>query len=157
MSSTSTPISAHQFASAIKDLPLGNLYAKAVELRNSITHLESSNQQLEIFAEDDQLCADAIKENEDVIKNMAERISLLKSEVEKRGFRLDEYEQEVGLERTNGYMENDEVHDDEYQQRNSVTSDADRVVRIPSNVDSTRFSRELSTEAQNDQEEGVDL
>jgi len=106
MSSTATHISAHQFAEAIKDLPLGNLHLKAAEIRNSIAHLESSNQQLQPFAEDGDFdCKDAIEENEVVIKRMEERILLLKWEVEGRGFKWVEDEPEKEDGQSNGHEE----------------------------------------------------
>jgi len=64
------------------------------EIRNSIAHLDYSNEQLKPFADGtepssngrpDQDCIDAIKENEIVITRMQERIRLLKAEVEGRG------------------------------------------------------------------------
>jgi hypothetical protein len=95
MSSATTPISPARFAAALKDLPLSTLHLKAAELRNSIAHLDYSNEQLKPFAEGtnegnsnglpDQDCIDAIKENEVVIARMMERIELLKQEVEGRG------------------------------------------------------------------------
>lgn len=82
-----------RFAEAIAELPLGNLHAKAAELRNSIAHLVSSNQQLQQYAENgDKDCADAVLENNEVIGRMEMRISLLKSEVKNRGFRWSEDE-----------------------------------------------------------------
>ncbi|KAL2043293.1 hypothetical protein N7G274_003599 [Stereocaulon virgatum] len=87
MSSTSIPIPPHRFAEAIKELPLANLHFKAAEIRNSISHLQSSNEQLQYFAgEGDRDCAEAIEENVVVIQRMEERIALLKREVEGRGF-----------------------------------------------------------------------
>ncbi|KAL8811260.1 MAG: hypothetical protein Q9223_001849 [Gallowayella weberi] len=86
MSANAVPISHDRFAEAIADLPIGNLHAKAAELRNSIAHLVQSNEQLQPFAEDgDQDCADAIEENKEVVHRMEARIALLKREVEKRG------------------------------------------------------------------------
>lgn len=92
MSDEATPISPARFALALKDLPLSTLYLKAAELRNSIAHLDYSNEQLKPFADGtegyngpDQDCVDAIKENEVVIARMLERIALLKEEVESRG------------------------------------------------------------------------
>lgn len=106
MSSTATPISAPQFSEAIKDLPLGNLHFKAAEIRNSIAHLESSNQQLEPFAEDgDSDCKEAIRENILVIQRMKERISLLKQEVESRGFKWGEEEPPKVDVQINGHSE----------------------------------------------------
>ncbi|RFU30012.1 hypothetical protein B7463_g6315, partial [Scytalidium lignicola] len=97
MSHESFPISPERFAFAIKDLPISSLHLKAAELRNSIAHLDYSNEQLKPFAEGttsvlgstegvpDQDCIDAIKENEMVIARMQERIELLRAEVENRG------------------------------------------------------------------------
>ncbi|TVY27352.1 hypothetical protein LHYA1_G003003, partial [Lachnellula hyalina] len=88
MSSASPPISPSRFASALKDLPLSTLHLKAAELRNSIAHLDYSNEQLKPFAESeppDQDCVDAIRENEVVITRMTDRIRLLRVEVEGRG------------------------------------------------------------------------
>ena len=91
MSSASTPIPAHRFAEAIKSLPLANLHLKADEVRNSISHLQSSNEQLRTFADDGDLdCREAIGENLVVIQRMEERISLLKHEVEGRGYKWSE-------------------------------------------------------------------
>lgn len=91
MSSDATPISPTRFATAVKDLPLSALHLKAAELRNSIAHLDYSNEQLKPFADGtvggtpDQDCLDAIKENEIVIETMQERMRLLREEVEGRG------------------------------------------------------------------------
>jgi len=100
MSSDSLPISPARFSSALKDLPLSTLHLKAAELRNSIAHLDYSNEQLQPFAdgtdpstngEPDQVCLDAIKENEIVIARFEERIELLKKEVEERGCNVSFY------------------------------------------------------------------
>ncbi|KAI9734142.1 MAG: hypothetical protein M1818_006653 [Claussenomyces sp. TS43310] len=101
MSETSLPISPARFAAALRDLPIANLHLKAAELRNSIAHLDYSNEQLKPFAfpnshsapsedgvtttEGDPDCVDAIRENEIVIGRMQERIALLRAEVERRG------------------------------------------------------------------------
>lgn len=94
MSNEATPISPTRFAEALKDLPLSTLHLKASELRNSIAHLDYSNQELKPFADGteasangvpDPDCVEAIKENEIVIARMQERIALLKAEVEGRG------------------------------------------------------------------------
>ncbi|EPE33755.1 hypothetical protein GLAREA_06768 [Glarea lozoyensis ATCC 20868] len=94
MSSEATPINPARFAEALKDLPLETLHFKGAEIRNSIAHLDYSNEQLKPFAEGtdpscngtpDQDCLDAIRENEIVIGRMQERIALLRAEVEGRG------------------------------------------------------------------------
>jgi hypothetical protein len=82
MSSESRPISPTRFAAALKELPLSSLYGKAAELRNSMTHLVASNDQLLEFAATDKDCADAIRENDVVLQRMEERILLLQFEVE---------------------------------------------------------------------------
>jgi hypothetical protein len=88
----SEPITPARFAAAIQDLPLSSLALKVAELRNSIAHLDYSNEQLKPFArpaspdeEGDPDCAEAIQENEVVIQRMEERIMLVKEEVERRG------------------------------------------------------------------------
>ncbi|KAF2804895.1 uncharacterized protein BDZ99DRAFT_340784, partial [Mytilinidion resinicola] len=86
MSATAPPISPTRFAAALKDLPLSSLHGKAAELRNSITHLQHSNKELQPFAtEGDEVCKDAIAENEEVVDRMEHRILLLRAEVEGRG------------------------------------------------------------------------
>lgn len=97
MSSTTLPIPPQRFAEAIKELPLANLHFKAAEIRNSIAHLVSSNQQLQLFTDEgDSDCAEAIQENLLVIQRMEERMSLLQREVEGRGFKW--VEDELGPE-----------------------------------------------------------
>lgn len=87
MSSTSTPITPARFSEAISELPLSSLFAKAAELRNSIAHLERSNDELVIEANGgDGDCADAIVENMAVVTRMQERLDLLKLETEGRGY-----------------------------------------------------------------------
>ena len=113
MSSNSTPISAHSFATAIKDLPLANLYFKATEIRNSIAHLVSSNNQLQSFADDgDPDCQQAIEENRVVIQRMEGRVQLLRREVEARGFVWDGDEHDAGQILINGlgHADNEAEH-----------------------------------------------
>ncbi|KAF7595765.1 hypothetical protein BBP40_004896 [Aspergillus hancockii] len=92
MSVEPSPIPFAAFAEAIKELPLSSVYAKASELRNSITHLRRSNEELKAFL--DESCdtesekrevENYIADNERVIVSMIERIMLLKSETESRG------------------------------------------------------------------------
>ena len=108
MSSESQPITPARFAAALPSLPLASLHSKAAELHNSIAHLQHSNAQLAPFAVPglsstdgvpsvvgatgdpsdlsyDQDCADAIRENEEVIGRMRSRLEILKTEVEIRG------------------------------------------------------------------------
>lgn len=84
MSADSRPITAARFAAALTELPISALYAKHAELANSITHLESSNKQLEDFARenDDRDCYEALLENRQVMNNFNERMDLIRKEVE---------------------------------------------------------------------------
>lgn len=126
MSADSLPITPTAFAAALQDLPLSALHLKVLELRNSIAHLDYSNEQLRPFAEGtatalsttstaastqtdtqtqhqtegergggggggDPECADAIRENEQVIERMQERIRLVRAEVEGRGLSWAEF------------------------------------------------------------------
>lgn len=89
------------------------LHLKVLEIRNSIAHLQYSNDQLKPYAEGtaaasdgtsetsggaaaapepDQDCIDAIRENEQVIERMAERIALVRIEVEERGVSWNEFQ-----------------------------------------------------------------
>ena len=93
MSASATPISSARFAAALVELPLPSLHAKAAEIRNSIAHLEISNNELRNYAVAGDLdCADAMRENIEVIDRMKERLGLLKKEVEHRGYMWDDYE-----------------------------------------------------------------
>ncbi|QYT01095.1 hypothetical protein H0G86_008146 [Trichoderma simmonsii] len=110
MSADTTPISPARFASAIKDLSLGMLHLKVLEIRNSIAHLQYSNDQLKPFADGesaalgesaaapDQDCIDAIKENEVVIDRMAERLAIIRAEVEGRGVSWTEFQSQDEVE-----------------------------------------------------------
>ncbi|KAM0252090.1 hypothetical protein ACHAQJ_007887 [Trichoderma viride] len=116
-SADTTPISPARFASAIKDLSIGMLHLKVLEIRNSIAHLQYSNDQLKPFAEGtsvamseptstapepDQDCIDAIKENEAVIDRMAERLAIVRVEVEDRGFSWTEFQSQDEVEASIG-------------------------------------------------------
>ncbi len=115
MSSDTLPISPARFAAALKDLSLSSLHLKVLELRNSIAHLDYSNEQLRPFAEGaataaaadsssgagsgaaaagqpDPDCVDAIRENEEVIARMQARIALVRTEVEDRGVGWTEFQ-----------------------------------------------------------------
>ncbi|KAI9171369.1 hypothetical protein HJFPF1_00851 [Paramyrothecium foliicola] len=108
MSADTTPISPGRFAAAaLKELSVNMLHLKVLEIRNSIAHLQYSNDQLKPFAEGsataisdaadgsnagpDQDCIDAIRENEQVIDRMIERIALVRAEVEERGVSWTEF------------------------------------------------------------------
>lgn len=118
MSADTTPISPARFASALKDLSIGMLHLKVLEIRNSIAHLEYSNDQLRPYANGtavasptsttspsngtaaapDQDCIDAINENEQVIDRMHDRIALVRAEVQDRGMSWTEFESKEDLE-----------------------------------------------------------
>lgn len=125
MSSNAAPISPARFAAALSALPLSNLHLKAAELRNSIAHLDHSNLQLQPFAEEgDGDCKQAIGENTETIARMEERITLLKAEVEGRGFIWGEFNggQRDETEETNGsrhdrFSDNGNICDLEEAQR----------------------------------------
>ncbi|KAI9845768.1 MAG: hypothetical protein M1838_001555 [Thelocarpon superellum] len=103
MSASAGPISPAAFAIAIQDLPLSNVHTKAAELRNSIAHLHASNEQLAPFAADGDVdCADALRENDEVIKRMEVRIDLLRQEVERRGYRWADAEVEDHEDQVDG-------------------------------------------------------
>ena len=90
MSSTATPITPARFAEAISNLPLSSLFAKAAEIRNSTAYLRRSNEELVIEANTgDEAFVDALAENIAVISRMQERLELLKTEIERRGYILD--------------------------------------------------------------------
>lgn len=108
MSSETAPITPARFAEALKGLSISSLHLKVLELRNNIAHLEYSNEQLRPFAEGlqapvspqatpsqgepDPDCVEAIKENEQVIERMQERIQLIRAEVEDRGQSWTEFQ-----------------------------------------------------------------
>ncbi|KFA80399.1 hypothetical protein S40288_08813 [Stachybotrys chartarum IBT 40288] len=107
MSADTQPISPARFAAALKDLSISMLHLKVLEIRNSIAHLQYSNDQLRPFAqgsatavsspsaesaEPDQDCVDAIRENEQVIDRMTERLAIIRIEVEdERGVSWTEF------------------------------------------------------------------
>jgi hypothetical protein len=99
MSHETRPISPARFASALEDLPLANLYSKAFEIRNSIAHLQRSNEELQAYSDSqpggDADCLEAVSENEAVIERMRERVGLVKREVERRGGTWHEADVEV--------------------------------------------------------------
>ena len=75
-----------------------------------MAHLVSSNQQLQPFADEgDSDCAEAIRENLLVMRRMEERVSLLKREVEGRGFKWGEDEPGPEDVESNGYPSVEDV------------------------------------------------
>ncbi|EGZ76036.1 hypothetical protein NEUTE2DRAFT_118791 [Neurospora tetrasperma FGSC 2509] len=138
-SNESLPITPQAFAAALEDLPVSALHLKVLEIYNSIAHLKYSNEQLRPFAEGieaplgsstggesaqnqpDPDCVEAIRENEQVIVRMEERVQLIKNEVERRGLswtefeRKDEVEAAAARNRARGPVETGEDSDDEEQ------------------------------------------
>jgi len=108
MSAEAAPITSAEFAEAIKDLPLDSLHLKVLETRNSIVHLDYSNEELRPYADGreavlgapagqasgvpDQDCIDAIKENELLIEKLQSYIRLIRAEVESRGCSWTEFQ-----------------------------------------------------------------
>jgi hypothetical protein len=92
MSNEARPITSESFSKALTELSVANIFAKASELNNSIAHLKLSNVQLREFAnQGDKECADAVKENDEVIQSMEHRVLLCQFEVEQnRGMKWDE-------------------------------------------------------------------
>lgn len=137
MSADTTPISLGRFAAALKDLSIDTLHLKVIEIRNAIAHLRYSNDQLQPFADGTasadeppcQISIDAIRENEDIIDRMAERIAVVRIEVEDRGVSWTEFQSRDELlgndddkedkAQTNG----DDVNGHSEQQQHSVWSD----------------------------------
>lgn len=121
MSQTTTPISPAHFALALKDLPLDTLHTKAAELQNSISHLLSSNSQLQPLADEgDEDCKEAVRENEEVVARMRERVQLCKAEAEGRGLRWHMGEEEGETEKkgeVNGTVASGSLTDEELRRR----------------------------------------
>lgn len=105
MSQSAHPITPALFAEALKDLPLDTLHTKAAELQNSISHLKSSNAQLQPLADEgDEDCKLAVEENLEVVGRMRERVELCKKEAEGRGliWHMGSEEDKEGEKKTNG-------------------------------------------------------
>lgn len=128
MSSEARPISPTQFATAVTDLPVENLYAKVVEIRNSVAHLERSNKELREYSDSvagDADCLAAVRENEEVIGRMDDRIELVRKEVERRGQKW--HEGEVNGERDGEVPAGGTLNDEElqWQMEARIADDAD--------------------------------
>ncbi|KAK6226823.1 secondary alcohol dehydrogenase [Colletotrichum tabaci] len=113
MSADTHPISPARFAEAVRDLSLATLHLKALEIRNSILHLQYSNAQLKPYAEGaattldaadaslgrpDPDCVEAIRENDVVIARMEERVQIIREEVEGRGHSWNEFRSKEEVE-----------------------------------------------------------
>ena len=118
MSTEALPISPGRFSEAIKELSVSTLHLKVLEIRNEITHLDYSNEQLLPFAKGtaavlgsstsastttdeiapDQDCIDAIQENMVVIERKMEQLKLVRAEVENRGISWSAFQSKEELE-----------------------------------------------------------
>ncbi|KAF8454232.1 hypothetical protein BGX38DRAFT_352682 [Terfezia claveryi] len=92
MSATSLPITPEAFLAALENLSISQLRLESHRLLNSIYHLRRSNITLlsDDFASDPD-CQDAVRENEEVIRRQEERVAMIRSEVERRGFRMEHW------------------------------------------------------------------
>ena len=120
MSSEARPISPTQFATALVELPVENLYAKVAEIRNSIVHLEKSNKELEEYSQSaggDADCVTAVQENERVIERMNGRIELIKTEVERRGQKWHEDGRHMNGETDGGVAAGGTLSDEELRRQ----------------------------------------
>lgn len=89
MTDQTQPISLADFQLAIGELDVPIIEAKIAEFQRSISHLERSNRDLKEYIQSepqkDNICEDAIADNEVVIGRIKERIRLCEAEIEKQG------------------------------------------------------------------------
>jgi hypothetical protein len=180
MSHEARPISPTRFASALEDLPLANLYSKALEIRNSIAHLQRSNEELQEYSDSqpggDEDCLEAVRENEIVIGRMKERVELVKREVERRGGRWHEADVEVdelngksdGEVAQNGYI-NGALDEDQGAEQDAVqgnqhgqTGDSQRADDggrrlVGARLDDEELRRRMLDRMGEDEDEGMHL
>ncbi|KAF8420833.1 hypothetical protein EV426DRAFT_719117 [Tirmania nivea] len=90
MNASTLPITPESFLAAIENLSVPQLHLESHRLLNSIYHLRRSNITLlsDDFSDDPE-CQAAVRENEEVIRRQEERIAIIRSEVERRGFRME--------------------------------------------------------------------
>jgi hypothetical protein len=170
MSADALPITADRFAAALADLPLSSLYAKAVELRNSIAHLQRSNAELQAHLDGlpsgqrDRDCEEAITENVVVIERMRERVGLLTVEVERRGGRwheaqageeeADESRKESSVNGINGSV----AHGEEMEEAGENTNASNSAARRPGgSLSDAELQRRLLDRTGEDEEDGMHL
>lgn len=165
MSAESQPITPARFAAALPDLSVESLHAKGAEIRNSIAHLKSSNEQLREFAmEGDKDCYEAMIENEEVIERMEHRIEMLKAEVEARGLRwIEEHEKP----QENGAGEDEDTHMEDAEEAHAngtegetTTTAAPTTTNAPAasgRLTDEDLQRLLAERIGDDDEEGVHL
>lgn len=99
MSANAMPISAAQFATALEALTTSSLIAKASEVRNSMFHLQKSNNELRDFSQrsdgGDLVCEEAILENLEVLRRLEERLCMILAEGKKRGSYQDAFQNQA--------------------------------------------------------------
>ena len=169
MSNEARPISPTRFAAALQDLPVANLYSKAFEIRNSIAHLQRSNEELQAYSDGqiggDRDCLNAIHENEVVIGRICERVALVRSEVERRGGRWHEGDVTTGLKQ-NGHLEdnthNGRVREDGSSERTTATAQVsqeapNRSLGPGGRIDDEELRREMMERMADDEDEGMHL
>ncbi|KAJ3947819.1 uncharacterized protein N0V96_002054 [Colletotrichum fioriniae] len=115
MSADTRPISPNPLRLRPPRPLLPTLHLKALEIRNSILHLEYSNAQLAPYAAGDATtldsatdasaghgpdptCVEAIRENDVVIARMRERVQIIRDEVEGRGHSWNEFKSKEEVE-----------------------------------------------------------
>ena len=156
MSASATPITPARFAAALPELPLANLHAKGAELRNSIAHLNISNQELQGFADEgDADCKQAIDENRGVISSMEERIELLRKEVEARGYLWGREEHGKVEENGEGEVEMTDGHMD--AAASEATTNGHGNAQVTVGLDDEELARRLRERLEEDDEEGDGL
>lgn len=164
MSVETLPITPVAFAEAIKELSLPVLYAKVAELRNSVAHLQRSNQELRLFitescesdAEKQEL-EGYIAENEGVKGSMNERIRLCKAEVEGRGNAWIELDPEANEATTTRREENQEREQDRPAAPGSTAGAAVNGASSTTNEPTEESGTEESRSRDGDGDEGVYL
>ncbi|MCJ1396669.1 hypothetical protein MMC18_009561 [Xylographa bjoerkii] len=159
MSSNAPAITPARFAAALPELPLPSLHTKAAELRNSIAHLEASNDQLKPFADEGDVdCADAIRENEEVMKRMTDRIVLLKAEVEGRGYLWDNGVTDI-TGKEPGEEDVDMVNGNATSgtERHRVNGRPERAGRAGGSLSDEELARRLRERMEVDEEDGLHL
>jgi len=156
MSSEASSIDPRAFAEALEALPIDALHTKAAEIRNSMSHLRSSNEQMMPFADEgDRDCKEAMFENLVVIGRMNERIGLLRSEVERRGMRWADAEVEDTKLSVDGLAGGANGH----LQNGDPASDPRLETRAPSGrlTDEELRARMMEQMDEDGEEEGVHL
>jgi len=177
MSTETRAISPSRFAEAIQDLPIENIYSKAHEIDNSISHLKRSNAQLQEYSDSmkndmnipeetrrdgDKDCLEAIRENMVVIDRQRDRVDLLRREVERRGGRW--HGADTGKEGTNGEVDGgvaeDNLDGDETANapRAAVTSNGvNSRTGVGGRLSDEELRRQLEARMMEDNDEGMHL